>query len=53
VEKLFAEMESLDAETATKDEMEAAGRRVAISYGDYPDSIRCRVDTLKKGIRYR
>jgi hypothetical protein len=53
VGKLFAGLESLDAETVTKDEIEAAARVIAVDYGDYPDSPRCRVDTLKKGIRYR
>ena len=53
MQKLFAGLESLDAETATRDEVEAVGHKVAVGYGDYPDSIRCRIDTLKKGIRYR
>ena len=52
VAKLFAGLESLDAETATREEVEVVTRKISAEYGDDPDSPRCRIDTLKKGIKY-
>ncbi len=53
MDKVFAELESLDAATVTFDDFEAALRRVATGYGYYPDSPRCRIDEIKKGFVYQ
>jgi len=33
--------------------IESVLRRIAVGYGDYPDSARCRIDTLQQGIKYK
>jgi len=34
-------------------DVEAVIRAIAAGYGDYPDSARCRIDTLRQGIKYK
>lgn len=48
-------MEQLDPlpDNPNVSDVEKALRYVAVGYGDYPDSVRCRIDTLQQGIKYR
>jgi hypothetical protein len=50
--KIFVDLGCL-SDSPAADDVERILRNIALSYGDYPDSARCRIDTLQQGIKYK
>lgn len=48
-------MEKLEclSDDPIKSDVEKVLRHIAVGYGDFPDSARCRIDTLQQGIKYK